>query len=212
MPALRLFAVLLVANALAAGGAAAQDSRPVVEGRRLPSRDRYTASRPATIERFRSVFDAYDLDGDGRITQRGVVSAGFAAPLSCAIDFDGDAVVDRDEFDYAYAREISARGQELDGKLTQRVRDLEDLAKTRRWIAPESRPTRKKSSDAEETRRPPIPTRAPSEPPAARRPPSTPQGPTPRSTAPAPSPSPAPAPAPPQPTPSPRSAPPRGAG
>jgi len=125
--------------ALAAGGAPAQESRPR-EVRPIPPRDRYTASRPFTLERFRSVFDAYDLDGDGRITRREAAAAGRSVPLACGLDLDGDGVVDRDEFDLGYAREVIARGQQLDAKLAQRIRDLEEAAKTRRWNVPASRP------------------------------------------------------------------------
>lgn len=132
---------LVAACALAAGAAAQSEG----ESRTPLPRERYGLARPVTAERFRSVFGSFDMDGDGRITRREARALGMVEARYEALDWNHDGFITNDEWDLTYAREVRARGCELDEKLAGRVAELERVARARGWKPPE------------------IPSRAPSE-------------------------------------------------
>jgi len=129
---------LVVGAAIASGAWGQAESQPSKVSA-MP-RDRYTAARPVTLERFRSCFASYDLDGDSKITRREARGAAMSDARFREMDVNGDGFVTADEFDLVYAIELRGRGQKLDAAVTARVAELEAAARARGWKPPETPP------------------------------------------------------------------------
>jgi hypothetical protein len=100
------------------------------------TKDRYSLARPMSLERFRSVFAAYDLNGDGKISKAEARAGGMAEARFLEYDLDRNGVIDADEFDLSYGSCLRRRGQALEGPLQERLAQVARIAAARGWRLP----------------------------------------------------------------------------
>ena len=100
------------------------------------SKDRYSLARPLSLERFRSVFAAYDMNGDGKISRAEAKAGGMGDSRFLEYDLDRDGVVGADEFDLCYGSCLRRRGQAMEAPVQERLAALERLATQRGWRVP----------------------------------------------------------------------------
>jgi hypothetical protein len=143
--------ILAVALAAASGAGMAEGwqdrggggSRPVGarETPRPGPRDRYSSSRPLTLERFRSVFHGYDSNDDGVLTLKEANAAGMGEAAFQRYDVDRNRNVTAAEFEWVYGCDLRSRGQVLDPALARYLEALDAKALELKWTRPASVPS-----------------------------------------------------------------------